>query len=268
MRYELYSFPDNNIFGINTVGYSDDMLVTRFGPGKRNNHIIHYVISGQGFFNNHPVYSGQGFLITPGMSEQYFPDSNNPWEFIWIIFDNSPIADRIFKEYNADPQTSIFEYSNTSLLIQSKNMIKENNNKIYSSPELYEIFLHIFNNHNITYSNKKDCETIYYNYAVKFINANVFRKIQVNEIVKMLGISQPYLYNIFMKKASVSPKKYIDFVKLEKAKGLLLETSMQLTEIANSIGIEDCITFSKFFKKNIGMSPTNFRKISEKKPCQ
>lgn len=262
MRYELYSFPDNNIFDINTIGYGDDTRVTRFGPGKRNNYIIHYVLSGQGFFNSHLVRSGQGFLITPGMSEHYYPDSENPWEFIWIIFNNSLTADRIFKEYHANPQTNIFEYNNTALLIEHKNMIKKNNNNIYSSSGLYEIFLHIFNNHNVITDYKKDSETMYYNYAVQFIKANVFRKIRVNELVEMLGISQPYLYNIFMKKAAVSPKKYIDNVKLEKAKDLLLGTSMHLTEIANSIGIEDCITFSKFFKNNVGLSPTNFRKLN------
>lgn len=48
--------------------------------------------------------------------------------------------------------------------------------------------------------------------------------------------------------------------KLKTAKELLLKSAMEITQIANSIGMDDCITFSKFFKLQTGMSPTEFRK--------
>ena len=112
MRYNLYACNSNNAFGIDSIGYSDDKLVTRFGPAKRNNYIIHYVLSGQGCFNNHIVKKGQGFLITPGMMEHYYPDSKTPWAFLWIILNNSENNNTIFKEYNANPETNIFEYNN------------------------------------------------------------------------------------------------------------------------------------------------------------
>ncbi len=136
----------------------------------------------------------------------------------------------------------------------------KNNNKIYRASELYEMFLHIFNSHSIVQKDETSAEMMYYSYAVKFIETNLFRKITVEELTKILGVSQPYLYNIFKKRASISPKQYIDMQKTEKAKELLLETSMSLTEIANSIGMEDCITFSKYFKKREGISPSNFKK--------
>ena len=85
MRYNLYAYNGNDAFGIYSIGYSDDKLVTRFGPAQRNNYIIHYVLSGHGYFNNHIVKKGQGFLITPGMIEHYYPDSKTPWAFLWII---------------------------------------------------------------------------------------------------------------------------------------------------------------------------------------
>ena len=260
MRYNLYACNSNNAFGIDSIGYSDDKLVTRFGPAKRNNYIIHYVLSGQGCFNNHIVKKGQGFLITPGMAEHYYPDKKTPWEFLWIILNNSENNKTIFKEYNANPETNIFEYNNIYKLVQIRDIIIKNNGAIYSSSELFEIFLHIFNNHNITKNEKKDAETMYYNYAVNFINSNIFRKITVDELTDILGISQPYLYRIFIKKCSMSPKNYIDKIKIQKAMELLLETYMPLTEIAHSIGIEDGITLSKFFKKKTGLSPTEFKK--------
>ena len=260
MRYEIYADKLPNAFGIITAGYSDDESVTRFGPAERNNYIIHYVLSGQGFFNGRTVKAGQGFLISPKMPEHYFPDSECPWEFIWLIFENSKSLKLLFSEYNSDPESHIFSYTNISALRQLKSVILKNNNQFYRPSELFEMFLHIFNSHEIVPKNESSAEAVYYNYAVSFINSNLFRKLTVEELVKILGISQPYLYNIFMKKASLSPKQYIDRAKTERAKELLTETSMQLTQIANSIGIDDCLTFSKFFKKRVGVSPSEFRR--------
>ncbi len=259
MRYGLYTYNGNGMFGIESVGFSADTQITRFGPTRRNNYIIHYVISGCGYFNKHTVKKGQGFLITPGMSEHYYPDAKNPWEFLWIVFGNNSANGKIFKEYNANPQTNIFEYNNALPVIQLKETIIKNNNGIYNAYELFEMFLHVFNNHNIAKNPKIDAETTYFQYAVNFIKANYFRKITIAELTDILGVSQPYLYRIFKKKCSLSPKEFIDEIKLQKAKELLSQTSLQISEIATSVGTEDSAAFSKFFKSKTGLSPTEFR---------
>lgn len=162
MRFEIYNLFDNDIHKIICIGYSNDINVTRFGPAKRNNYIIHYVLSGCGYFNNNRVTEGQGFLITPLMSETYFPDEKNPWEFIWIIFENDENIAEFFPSYNANAKTNIFKYNNFSALNQAKNLIINNSNKILRANELYEIFLHIFNNHNVPHEKEISRENIYY----------------------------------------------------------------------------------------------------------
>lgn len=257
MRYEIYTL-DNNIYKINSIGYSKDINITKFGPAQRDNYIIHYVISGQGYFNNRLVKAGQGFLITPRMLEHYYPDLEKPWEFIWIIFKNSQIINRLFEEYCALQNANIFNYRNILLLSETKNLIIKNNSKTIRASELFELYLHILNNHNIITKKKNSAENLYYNYAVQFINMNIYRKITVAELTDILGISQPYLYNVFKNAVGISPKQYIDARKIAKAKELLLSSYMSLTEIANSIGLNDCIEFSKFFKKHVGISPSKY----------
>lgn len=260
MRYGIYTYNGNDMFGIESVGFSNNTQITRFGPAQRNNYIIYYVISGRGYFNTHTVKKGQGFLITPGMSEHYYPAKENPREFLWIIFGNNSANSKIFKEYNANPQTNIFEYNNMLPIIQLKETIIKNNNAIYSAYELFEMFLRVFNSHNIGKIKTSDAETTYFQYAVNFIKSNYFRKITIGELTDILGISQPYLYRIFIKKCSLSPKNYIDELKIQKAKELLLKSSVQISEIAKSVGMEDSVAFSKFFKNKIGISPSEFRK--------
>ena len=71
--------------------------------------------------------------------------------------------------------------------------------------------------------------------------------------------SQPYLYKIFTDKASKSPKEFILSEKLDYAKSLLTETDISITHIAYSIGFQDVLMFSKFFKLKAGISPTEYR---------
>lgn len=58
--YDSVTVPKNII-----IGCSSDPRVTRYGPTRRNQYLIHYVFSGTGIFNGHTVKAGQGFLTTP-----------------------------------------------------------------------------------------------------------------------------------------------------------------------------------------------------------
>lgn len=257
MRYEIFSCDANKLFPINSIGYSEDFNVTRFGPGQRDLYIVHYVISGIGYFNGHKVNKGQGFLITPGMPEFYYPDEENPWSFLWIIFSDSNV-EKIFEKYNADFQTHIFEYGSIHSVIKAVNSLF-GSKQLYTSAELFEIFLNIFNNQGHTQQKRQKAADMYYDYAVNYIHSNLFRPITIEELTQALGITQPYLYNIFKDKCGISPKKYITSCKLTKAKQLLSETDLLICEVAVSVGYSDSLSFSKQFKQFTGYSPKTFR---------
>lgn len=257
MRYDIIS-SDSDCGNVYSIGCCSSPEETRFGPGKRNQYIIHYVLSGSGFFNGNRVDKNHGFLIYPGMSEHYFPDSENPWSFLWIISETN--MESFFEKYKPDPNTGIFEFDSLNVLLQTEKFVKESRSRFYPSSVLQERFLRIFNSHTVTKVIPSDSATLYFSYAVKYIQSNIFRPLKVSELTQMLGITQPYLYGIFMQKCSLSPKGYINKCKLDEAERLLKESDMSVTEIANSVGYTDSLSFSKFFKTYIGTSPTRFRK--------
>ena len=105
---------------------------------------------------------------------------------------------------------------------------------------------------------------MYLEFCVDFIETNIHKKITVEELSALVGVSQPYLYKIFKNKFNMSIKEYITYYKINRAKKLLIETNMLITEIANSVGYSDVLAFSKAFSSKEKVSPQKYRLIAIK----
>lgn len=263
MRYAIFSKSRCPLLHISDIGYANSPRVTRFGPGRRNAYLIHYILSGKGFFNGHSLSAGQGFLITPGMPEEYHPDPADPWEYVWIISDDEKMQE-LLKYYHADPKTNIFRYDFIHAVQELKEILIPNKNTLYDSYEMLELFLGIFKHHtkHSVAENTTPNSEVYLEAALHYIHANLFYPITVSEITTFLGISQPYLFRIFKEKFAKSPKQYISDCKLNHAKKLLKETDMTVTQVAVSVGFSDVLSFSKFFSDKEGCSPKNYRSLA------
>ena len=82
----------------------------------------------------------------------------------------------------------------------------------------------------------------------------------VAEYAGILNKSPKTIYNIFSKLNSKSALQYIQERKMLEARRLLSYTDMRINEIAYEIGFDDIQTFSRFFKKQEGVSPSEFKK--------
>ncbi len=57
----------------------------------------------------------------------------------------------------------------------------------------------------------------------------------------------------------MSPKQYLTKLKIKKARELLLHTDHPIYIVANSVGFTDPLAFSKFFRREMGISPSDYR---------
>ena len=261
MRYNIYGNNSANFLGILSMGYSESPDITKFGPGYREQYFIHYVIDGEGYYNGNIVRSNQGFLIYPGQKEFYYPSKNNPWKFLWIIAEGT-LMKEIFVKYNADLSTNIFKYSDVDLIKEIAEYIVNNNNKIIESLKITEMFLRMANSHisEEEFQKRKSNAEIYTDFCVKYIKENIHTKITVNELTKIIGVSQSYLYSIFSDRFNMSIKQYITQKKLRYAKKLLSSTELTIKEVANGVGYDDVFAFSKAFKQYYNISPSKLKK--------
>jgi AraC-like DNA-binding protein/ligand-binding sensor protein len=98
--------------------------------------------------------------------------------------------------------------------------------------------------------------------AERFIWDNCHRKLSLDEVAGISGLSAPYFSTVFKDEMGECLCNYINRLRSEKAAALLLESSMSINEICNTCGFKDQSWFSKIFKGYMGMSPGKYRESS------
>ena len=95
--------------------------------------------------------------------------------------------------------------------------------------------------------------------TMEYVRANFDKKLSLDEIAKNAFLSKAYLSSIFKEEIGESLTNYINRVRIEKSKVLLLDKEISLIDIANLCGFEDQSYFTRVFKKMVGVSPKKYR---------
>jgi len=238
-----------------SYGREDNWEIARWGKGTRDLYFLHYVLDGEGFFNGKKVKAGEGFYITPELTHEYFPAEEKPWRYFWVAFKGDK-AEEICKKHIKINPYGIFEFPSRRAVTDIIDMIFEEKECLSNTKAVGYFYLLLSAQENRLNNNPN----LYVENAKNYIDANYSQNPTVTEIADVLSISDRYLYNLFIKYECISPKQYLNDVKIKRASRLLKMTNQTISEIALSVGYDDIFAFSKFFKKNTGLSPTEYRK--------
>lgn len=84
-------------------------------------------------------------------------------------------------------------------------------------------------------------------------------ELSLDTVCSELGVSNSYFSSVFKKETGKSFISYLTEYRMEKARGLILETAEKNYEIAGHVGYPDANYFSYVFKKQFGVSPSKYR---------
>lgn len=101
--------------------------------------------------------------------------------------------------------------------------------------------------------------------AIKYIHQNYSKKISLKSVAEAIYTNPNYLSTIFSKEKGITFSAYVKKYRLSLAQKLLVETDLSIEKIALEVGFYDIQHFSKLFKKELGVSPVNFRKANKRK---
>ncbi|MNG13224.1 Bifunctional transcriptional activator/DNA repair enzyme AdaA [compost metagenome] len=98
----------------------------------------------------------------------------------------------------------------------------------------------------------------------QYIHEHYAKDLGLEQIAEEMGVSVKYVSRVFKDKKDEYLTDYINQVRIEKAKEMLVQTDLRVTEIAVIVGIHSRTTFLRVFKKVEGISPNEYRTLHKK----
>lgn len=95
--------------------------------------------------------------------------------------------------------------------------------------------------------------------AKAFVQDHVDEPITLEQIVQHVGVSRFYFCKLFKKSTGLTLTEYISRVRLERAKSLLVDRSLRVSEVAYASGFGSIPQFNSVFKRYLGMAPSDYR---------
>ena len=95
--------------------------------------------------------------------------------------------------------------------------------------------------------------------ALMFINLNISSNITVKQVANEIGLSPDYLTRLFKKELGINIITYINRKRIYTSLNLLKTTDLSIEDIGDLIGLNNTSYFYTLFKKEIGVSPKQYR---------
>lgn len=95
--------------------------------------------------------------------------------------------------------------------------------------------------------------------AKEYIKAHQHEELSLSQVAKAVHASSFYFCKLFKKYTGLNYTEYVSRVRIEKARNLLLNRNLRISEIAFEAGFQSLTHFNRVFKRVLGRSPTEYR---------
>lgn len=234
--------------------------------------ILLYCTDGQGWIQQPggrlTILAGDVFAIAPGIPHSYGANADNPWSICWFHFSGKQCHEAvqaIMDERSGTPQAIRVPFSEERTLLFNK---------------ILDTFLKGYSTSNLLYANlavpfflssfilpenfqKEVVSSGIVNptdKAIRFMQNNLSKSITLDNIAQAAHLSTSFCSRKFKQDTGYAPIEYFNHLRIQKACQLLHFSDLRINEVAAQLGIDDPFYFSRLFKKQMGISPAEYRK--------
>ena len=258
---------EQNATGLQNFGFNDFHSVkpsTAFHVLA--NQTVHIILSGSGTYhlnnNTHKLKAGQMFFTPTNIPLAYYPDSDDPWSYVWFSMYSDALAQYIpllglsLNTPYADIKN--FEAVKNTVDILLKQLQNNSSQPIFCC---ISSFMQLLALEEKEITSSEDTKKIYIQSIKKHIDDNYsFQSFTVDALCDMMHLSHSYICRIFSAEEGCTVMNYIENVRLTKAAKLLKDTNLNVNSIAAAVGYKDSLHFMKRFKKKFGTTALEYRR--------
>ena len=262
-------YKSNSDLALYSAGHEACKPGQHYGPRVRPYQLIHFVLSGHGSLSidgrQFEVSAGDAFLIPAAQVSYYEAAQDDPWSYAWVNFlgiqsqtylrqimaateEGYVIRDLPTEKYRAAIfELLSFQEDTTSSFLAVNSILLRMISFLFADIDFHEP----------DWGQSHAADEIRF-----YLDMNYSKKLKLKEAAAHLGYHPHYLTRIFKERFGITPKQYLTDLKLKKACGLLCSTELPVAVVAESLGFEDALAFSRLFRREYGVSPSNYRKQS------
>lgn len=256
----VLNFSTKNEGALINVGYND---FEKIKPIKHlwvdNKVTLHFIISGSGYLfldgKKYTLKKGNLFLIPANAERMYFPNEDDPWEYIWFGF-RGDRYDSIAQALNLSVKHAVLPNTHFEKLLpiysELANQIQSENEKEYFALSCFYKVLHILTTRE--YGGIEDAKNI--------IDENFSQTdFSIENLCKTTSVSHAKLCRNFKEKYHCTPMEYLTKKRMEYSEMLLKKTGLSVSSVAFSCGYSDPLNFMKKFKAIHGCTCIEYRNL-------
>lgn len=238
-------------------------------PRGRLDYQIIYIASGKAHFYFHGVEqivtAGNMVIFRPKEEQRYYYYGVDHTEVYWLHFTGGNVKN-ILRKYGITDDMRII-HTGTSLeykhifeqIIQELKLCKEDYEELLVNYlQHLLILLHRVINSKPRGKNQLLMQEM--DHAVRYFHENYNKPISIEDYAAKQHMSVSWFIRNFKEYTDSTPAQYLLSLRIANAQTLLETTNYNITEIAEIVGYDNPLYFSRIFKKQNGMSPSEFRK--------
>ncbi|GAB3642630.1 AraC family transcriptional regulator [Spirosoma arcticum] len=261
----------NNLF-ITQMGYFPKALHHYYQrPTGMSQVILLYCTDGLGWIQvpngRVTIQAGDMYAIAPGVPHSYAADTNNPWTIYWFHINGTACHESVW--------AAMGNRENLAQVVR----VVFSNERISLFDRIYETFLNGYSQSNLLFANL----TLPYflvsfvlpepfqrglvrpssspsNKAIGYMQQNLSNAITLDNIAQSANLSTSFFCRKFKQDTGYAPIEYFNHLRIQRACQLLHFSDLRVNEVAAQLGIDDPFYFSRLFRKQMGVSPAEYRK--------
>lgn len=254
---------------INCCGYQyfDNMDFSKNRPCGRFDYQIIYLYKGSANF----YLKGDLRLLQSGTIILYKPQQHQYYQYLakyhpqayWIHFTGSKV-ESLLQQYDLHNTESFTVGEHMNLCSVFKNIMIELQLKNLNFQAICNNYFMVLLNtiQRLKYEQESNVGQGYnIDNLILQLNLSYNHNWSVEEMAKFCNMSPSRFAHVFKDRKNISAKKFLLNLRLNKAKDLMLNSQLSVTQVATLIGFDDALYFSRIFKKEVGLSPRQFVKI-------
>ena len=228
-------------------------------------YVLAYAVSGYAWYKcegkQFPVSRGQLLFFPRGVARSAMADSKTPWSFISVGFEMECFDEATVKLFKSLPHRLVpsneLEINALFLELERRWTARSAGYLLRCRSIIMHLLYLLLRSQARSKYSTPHAQSIAS--VVRLLQDQFTHSFSVDELAQMVELSPSRFRVLFKEFTGYTVVKYQNWLRINKAKDLLLSGEYTVTQTAQKIGFEDVYYFSRLFKKFTGNTPSHYR---------